>query len=148
MFAFTHSRAALRIVLSSTAVRVVSLLVVIVGVACLTSNGPARADAARQTLASSAPADRGRALYARHCASCHGPTGRGDGEAGHDLDPQPSNLHDPDIAAAPATKLFRQITRGRRPMPSFGRLLSEDDRWAVVAFIKSMEESDARGGRQ
>ena len=29
-------------------------------------------------------------------------------------------------------------------MPSFGRLLSEDDRWAVVAFVKSMSESDAR----
>jgi mono/diheme cytochrome c family protein len=147
MFVFTHARAAFRILWSSSAVRVVSLLLFIVGVACLASNRPARADPARQTLAS-VPADRGRTLYAKHCASCHGPTGRGDGEAGHDLDPQPSNLHDPDIAAAPATKLFRQITRGRRPMPSFARLLGEDDRWAVVAFVKSMNESDARRVRR
>ena len=147
MFVVTHSRAPFRIVLPSTAVRAVLLLAVIVAVACMTSNRPARADPARPTLAS-APADRGRTLYAKHCASCHGPTGRGDGEAGHDLDPQPSNLHDPDVAEAPATKLFRQITRGRRPMPSFARLLGEDDRWAVVAFVKSMNESDARRVRQ
>lgn len=114
---------------------------------CVLPGRPARGESS-QPLATPAAAqpERGRGLYARHCASCHGPTGRGDGEAGRDLDPLPINLRDPDVADTPPAKLFRQITRGRRPMPSFGRLMSEDERWAVVAFVKSLNESD--GGRK
>lgn len=89
--------------------------------------------------------ERGRALYAKHCAECHGPNGQGDGTAGRDLDPLPSNLHDPRIAKEPDVKLFRQITRGRKPMPSFGRLLNDEDRWTLVAFVKTLAASD--GGR-
>ncbi|HEY2589067.1 MAG TPA: cytochrome c [Tepidisphaeraceae bacterium] len=93
----------------------------------------------RSTMA--AASDRGRVLYAKHCAECHGPNGQGDGSAGRDLDPLPSNLHDPAIAKEPDAKLFRQITRGRKPMPSFGRLLNDDDRWTLVAFVKSLAAS-------
>src|SRR5512132_4313901 len=35
---------------------------------------------------------RGRAIYRDHCASCHGPSGLGDGEAGRELSPRPANL--------------------------------------------------------
>ena len=35
---------------------------------------------------------QGAALYATHCASCHGPDGAGNGEAGVALDPPPANL--------------------------------------------------------
>jgi mono/diheme cytochrome c family protein len=94
---------------------------------------------------SDASIDRGHALYARHCASCHGPSGRGDGSAGRDLDPQPSNLCSPEVDAKSDLQLFRQITRGRRPMPSFSRLLSEEDRWHVVNFIRSLPRADAGG---
>jgi mono/diheme cytochrome c family protein len=88
--------------------------------------------------------ERGRILFAKHCASCHGPTGAGDGTAAHDLDPQPTNLRDPDIADKPNTKLFRQITRGRAPMPSFGRLLNDDDCWTLVTFVKTLSKSDPK----
>lgn len=36
--------------------------------------------------------DPGATVYAGNCASCHGSTGRGDGEAGRDLSPPPGNL--------------------------------------------------------
>ena len=35
---------------------------------------------------------RGRTLFQENCASCHGPRGLGDGEAGRQLSPPPSNL--------------------------------------------------------
>ncbi|CAG1008321.1 hypothetical protein MYXO_03713 [Myxococcaceae bacterium] len=35
---------------------------------------------------------RGSALYALHCASCHGPGGRGDGPNAAGLDPPPGDL--------------------------------------------------------
>jgi mono/diheme cytochrome c family protein len=86
---------------------------------------------------------RGRVLFSRHCVSCHGPTGAGDGSAAHDLDPKPSDLRDPAIANKSDVKLFRQITRGRAPMPSFGRLLNDDDRWTLAAFVKTLAKQAA-----
>src|SRR5512132_1116278 len=35
---------------------------------------------------------RGRAIYGDQCASCHGPSGLGDGEDGRELSPRPANL--------------------------------------------------------
>ena len=86
---------------------------------------------------------RGRLLYSKHCASCHGPGGAGDGSAAHDLDPKPTDLRDPEVATKPDAKLFRQITRGRAPMPSFARLLNDDDRWTVVAYVKTLAKGES-----
>lgn len=121
-----------------------SLFIALVMTACFLSNGRRALGGASQPPAGAAgQPERGRRLYAKHCASCHGPTGRGDGQAGRDLDPQPSDLHDSDVADSSPARLFRQITRGRRPMPAFGRLMKEDERWAVVAFVKSLSGPDA-----
>ena len=35
---------------------------------------------------------RGKASYETNCATCHGPGGKGDGEAAIALDPKPRNL--------------------------------------------------------
>jgi mono/diheme cytochrome c family protein len=43
-------------------------------------------------LPSSSNAARGQALYGDHCASCHGPTGAGDGPGAASLRPRPGNL--------------------------------------------------------
>lgn len=111
--------------------------------AALLPGRAARAEAAQAPPQTAlARRERGRTLFAKHCASCHGPDGQGDGSAGRDLDPPPDNLRDPQIAQRSDAKLFRQITRGRRPMPSFGRLLSDDDRWTLVAFVKSLATPD------
>jgi high-affinity iron transporter len=87
---------------------------------------------------------RGRALYAKHCLACHGPSGHGDGSAGRDLDPQPSDLSQPDVLDKTDAQLFRQITRGRRPMPSFQKL-ADDDRWQIVHYVRALAESEHRG---
>lgn len=39
-----------------------------------------------------APAPGGQAVYERHCASCHGPAGRGDGPAAPFLTPRPRDF--------------------------------------------------------
>ena len=89
---------------------------------------------------------RGRAVYGKHCASCHGPAGRGDGKAAIDLDPAPTDLSDPKVAHKADGELFRQITRGKRPMPGFRRTLEEEDRWHVVNFIRTFSSSQAHAG--
>jgi len=36
------------------------------------------------------------------------------------------------------------MTQGRKPMPSYGRMLSDDDRWNLVNYIRSIEGSSSR----
>ena len=82
----------------------------------------------------------GRALYTANCADCHGPAGRGDGKVAHDLMKEPADLTDGDSLASSDSGLFRDISRGHRPMPSFEKMLSADERWHIVNFVRTLEK--------
>ncbi len=78
----------------------------------------------------------GKALYAAHCATCHGAEGRGDGPAAKGLDPAPANfLDDARMANRSVYGLYNTITLGvtGTSMAAFGQL-SEDERWALAFF--------------
>ncbi len=84
----------------------------------------------------------GKRLYEENCASCHGPTGRGDGEAGKELSPKPANLAD--LAGRPVATdglLMWAISEGgeklKTDMPAFGEVLSEKDRWRLIAYLRA-----------
>jgi cytochrome c553 len=90
----------------------------------------------------SADLAKGREVYAAHCATCHGPTGAGDGEAGRALDPPPADL----VAAmrrpmATDAYLFWTIAAGGPPvgsaMPPFEAVLSETEIWQVIAHLRA-----------
>ena len=83
-------------------------------------------------------ATAGKALFAKTCASCHGPAGKGDGPKGRDLQPKPSDLTSPQVTAQSEGALYWKITTGRRPMPSFRKELPEEDRWHLVNYIRSL----------
>ncbi|MGB7846638.1 MAG: cytochrome c [Candidatus Acidiferrum sp.] len=77
-------------------------------------------------------------IYTEKCANCHGDTGKGDGSDAMMYDPAPSDLTD----AAKMSKLtdgeiFYQITEGRKPMPSFKKRLTEEQRWQLVLLVRS-----------
>ena len=65
------------------------------------------------------------------CAACHGPTGKGDGEAAAGLAKKPANLtrlSSKNKGAFPTTRVMAQIwgyagAKGRGVMPDFGPLL-------------------------
>ena len=80
--------------------------------------------------------EAGRGLYARHCASCHGDSGRGDGHDGRDLEPEPTDLSTADVTAQSDGALFWKVTTGRKPMPSFRKHLSDEERWQVVNYLR------------
>jgi mono/diheme cytochrome c family protein len=104
-----------------------------------------------RAAAEPAPGDeleRGRALFARQCAACHGAEGRGDGEAAYLLYPKPRDLRAARYRLVSTWEgvptdddLFRTITRGipGSAMPSWGHL-PEADRRALVAVVKSLAE--------
>ncbi|MEO6435990.1 MAG: cytochrome c [Tepidisphaeraceae bacterium] len=79
----------------------------------------------------------GKAVYVKECASCHGETGKGDGSAAKDLNPKPRDLRVPKMWEQTDGSLFWKLTEGKKPMPSYDKLLSEDDRWHVINYTRS-----------
>ncbi|HZV96312.1 MAG TPA: cytochrome c/FTR1 family iron permease [Candidatus Nitrosocosmicus sp.] len=89
------------------------------------------------------------ALFAAHCALCHGATGRGDGPAGKGLDPRPSDFHDADrMARRSLYSLYSTITLGVQgtAMVGFGAL-SEEERWALAFHVAALGTPEAEWRR-
>jgi len=102
---------------------------------------PARAARKKNPI----PADEksigvGKVIYTAQCLSCHGPAGHGDGPAAKDLNPKPRNLSDPKIQEQTDGSIFWKLTEGRKPMPTFEKLLSEDERWNVINYVRTLKE--------
>lgn len=76
-------------------------------------------------------------LYSEHCAHCHGDTGAGDGGEAQMYTPPPADLTRPGLASIRDGELFYKITEGRRPMPSFKRALTDEQRWKLVRLIRT-----------
>ena len=80
----------------------------------------------------------GRKIYSKTCAMCHGKTGDADGPAVIELNIHPAKLSDPKLATEPDGSLFWKITTGKKPMPAFGKRISETDRWNLVNYIRTL----------
>ena len=81
---------------------------------------------------------KGEAIYKKHCQTCHGTTGLGDGPAGQRMNPKPSNFQDKEKMAAETDEaILKQITKGKGPMPAFERKLKENERWMVLHYIRT-----------
>ena len=78
----------------------------------------------------------GQAVYAKECLSCHGKGGKGDGEAAKDLNPKPNDLTVAKVWEQSDGALFWKLTEGRKPMPAYDKLLSDDDRWNVINYMR------------
>jgi mono/diheme cytochrome c family protein len=84
----------------------------------------------------------GATLYAENCASCHGPTGLGDGEAGRALNPSPALLACMiNMPMAVDSYLLWTISEGGKPfgtdMPAFRDTLTKEEIWKVIAFMRA-----------
>jgi mono/diheme cytochrome c family protein len=83
----------------------------------------------------------GEQIYLSNCASCHGETGKGDGAAAKALTPKPSDLA---LVAASVDDayLYWRIAEGgtdmHTSMPAWKSILTEDEIWMGVAFIRDL----------
>ena len=82
---------------------------------------------------------RGRQLFAKDCAVCHGAEGRGDGVAAAALPRRPDDLSK--IAAPPIFPdgvVAYRIINGVKMMPAFKSTLNENEIWDLLNFIRSL----------
>ena len=83
----------------------------------------------------------GQELYQENCVPCHGTSGIGDGPVGLTLIPPPSDLRFHTVPGVhPDGQLYEWITNGypRSPMPAFRDLLSAEERWHLVNYIRTL----------
>jgi len=85
------------------------------------------------------------ALYAQHCAVCHGVTGGGDGPAALNLEPKPIAFSDTQRAAQRSPlALYQVISQGLdgTSMTGFAQL-PEEDRWALAFYVGGLAYPEA-----
>lgn len=89
---------------------------------------------------------RGQQVFNRACAACHSQTGDGGGLVGKRLLVPPTSLHSEYMYGLPPGHYFDVISNGIRTMQSYKHMLSEHDRWATVAYIRSLQMSQDMDG--
>lgn len=91
-----------------------------------------------------AAVSKGKELYRDRCNDCHGTKGKGNGSAAADLSRKPTDLTAPAAAEQTDGSIFWKITEGRRPMPGFRGKLSEEERWQLVAYLRTLHRKDSK----
>jgi mono/diheme cytochrome c family protein len=103
-------------------------------------DAPASAKSLKNPVASNAASlAEGKSLYAKHCKSCHGGSGKGDGPKAANLDVSCKDFTKADFKKQSDGELYWKITNGRDPMPTFKSKASNDERWEMVNYIRTLK---------
>ena len=97
---------------------------------------------------------RGKQRFEIYCSVCHGYAGQGDGlvnqraialsQSGKAAWTAAKSLHDPvvkDPKQNPVGRLFNTISYGRGTMGPYKDQITVEDRWAIVAYVKALQET-------
>lgn len=104
-------------------------------------NAPAGADTLKSPFSFSAEVSKkGEELYNLYCWSCHGDKGLGDGAAGANLVIKPANFHTEKVIKESDGAIFWKIASGRGSMPSFKKVLKDEEKWQVISFIRKLQK--------
>ena len=90
----------------------------------------------------------GAALYAKHCAACHGDKGRGKGDVGLTLKPSPAlKTYISRRPWAADEYLLWSVAEGGvafgSPMPAFRDQLTRHQMWEIIAYMRAGFPRDA-----
>jgi cytochrome c len=85
--------------------------------------------------------ERGRERFEIYCAPCHGRTGEGNGMIVQRGYPPPPSYHIDRLRQAPVGHFFDVMTQGYGVMYSYAQRVTPEDRWAIAAYIRVLQES-------
>ena len=81
----------------------------------------------------------GRILYSKHCKSCHGKKGLGDGTKAEELDTEMPDFTNKDFKKQSDGSLYYKTYIGRDDMPSFNKKITDkEEQWMVINYIKNL----------
>ena len=85
--------------------------------------------------------DIGKSLYDKHCKSCHGKEGYGDGPKAENLNGDLGDFSSEEFQSQTDGALFYKTTYGKDDMPEFIKKIPDDeDRWLVVNYMRTLAE--------
>ena len=91
-------------------------------------------------MTESAVVARGKSVYLIYCAQCHGYNHDGNGTVGQSFSPLPTDLRKAEVQYKPEGMLFKSVSYGvpGGRQPALHTTVTIEDRWRVVAYIKSL----------
>lgn len=85
--------------------------------------------------------DIGKSLYNKHCKSCHGKDGLGDGQKADEVDGDLGDFSSAKFQAQSDGAIFYKSYIGRDDMPNYEKKIpNEEDVWLIVNFVRTLKE--------
>jgi mono/diheme cytochrome c family protein len=82
----------------------------------------------------------GKMMYAKHCKSCHGNVGLGDGAKAASMEAEMTPFNEAKFQAQPDGVIYYQSIVGKDEMPNFEKKIpDEEDRWALINYIRTLK---------
>jgi mono/diheme cytochrome c family protein len=87
----------------------------------------------------------GEQLFSENCVLCHGEKGLGDGPGAKTIKVKPANFTDSKLQASETDgALFWKMSNGRGPMPAWKDVLTDEERWKLVDYIRKLGKDAAK----
>ena len=84
---------------------------------------------------------RGQERFDIYCVACHGRTGDGNGIVVQRGFTHPPSFYSQMLLDAPDSHIYDVISNGKGAMFSYDDRIAPDDRWAIVAYVRSLQLS-------
>lgn len=91
-------------------------------------------------VASKENLELGKKKYDIYCSPCHGYHGAGDARLNEKF-PNPPSIHSDKARTWTDGRIFYVIEKGQNIMPSYSKQLNNDEKWAVVLYIRALQRS-------
>lgn len=81
----------------------------------------------------------GKMLYSKHCKSCHGSKGLGDGPKAAQLETFPGDFSSDEFQGGTDGALYYKSFVGRDEMPNYEKkIVDDEDRWAIINYLRTL----------
>ena len=95
---------------------------------------------ANPVKADAASIAEGKELYVKHCQSCHGKKGKGDGTKAAQLDTDCGDFTTAAFAKQTDGAVFYKTLEGRKDMPSYKKKIPDQNEvWSVVNYVRTLK---------
>ena len=95
---------------------------------------------ANPTKGDASATQMGGMLYKRHCASCHGRTGLGDGPKARGLETFAGDFSGAYYQNQTDGEHYFKTLKGRDEMPAYENKVTEEDIWSMVSYMRTFKK--------
>ena len=105
-------------------------------------NAPKEADNNINKFKSEDDINIGSEMYLMYCSLCHGEMGQGDGPAGTGLPIPAADFTSEKVKKQSDGAVYWKLSTGRGNMVSYKSVLTEEERWQIVSFIRTLSDKE------